>query len=130
MRQELPNGDLPTLILAVLGQTPLHGYAIAREVERLSDQALKTREGSLYPALRVLEQDGDVDAVLTDYVMPGKNGADLIREIRQIRPDMPILLITGYADAAQDVPPDVARLAKPYRSAELIDAVNRLRALP
>jgi len=58
MRQELPKGDLPTLILAVLAKNPMHGYAIAREVERLSDQALQAREGSLYPALRVLEQDG------------------------------------------------------------------------
>lgn len=58
MRRELANGDLPALILAVLGKQPLHGYAIAREVERLSEDALTMREGTLYPALRVLEQDG------------------------------------------------------------------------
>ena len=58
MRRELASGDLPALILAVLSQTPLHGYAIAREVEQLSNQALHMKEGSLYPALRVLEQDG------------------------------------------------------------------------
>ena len=58
MRRELASGDLPALILAVLSQTPQHGYAIAREVERLSDQALHMKEGTLYPALRVLEQDG------------------------------------------------------------------------
>jgi PadR family transcriptional regulator PadR len=34
-----------------------HGYALAREVERRSSDALKMREGSLYPALRVLEAD-------------------------------------------------------------------------
>lgn len=58
MRRELAHGDLPALILAVLGAAPRHGYAIAREVERLSDGALHLREGTLYPALRVLEQDG------------------------------------------------------------------------
>ena len=58
MRRELAKGDLPALILAVLGTEPRHGYAIAREVERLSDGALHLREGTLYPALRVLEQDG------------------------------------------------------------------------
>ena len=58
MRRELAKGDLPALILAVLGTEPRHGYAIAREVERLSDGALHLREGALYPALRVLEQDG------------------------------------------------------------------------
>jgi len=58
MRRELAKGDLPALILAVLGQGPSHGYAIAREVKRLSDEVLHLREGTLYPALRVLEQDG------------------------------------------------------------------------
>lgn len=57
MRRELASGDLPALILAVLSQTPLHGYAIAREVEQLSEGALHMKEGTLYPALRVLEQD-------------------------------------------------------------------------
>ena len=58
MRRELAKGDLPALILAVLGDGPSHGYAVARAVERLSDGALHLREGTLYPALRVLEQDG------------------------------------------------------------------------
>ncbi len=58
MRRELAHGDLPALILAVLGDGPSHGYAIARSVERLSDGALHLKEGTLYPALRVLEQDG------------------------------------------------------------------------
>lgn len=58
MRRELASGDLPALILAVLSQTPLHGYAVARAVEHLSEGALHMKEGTLYPALRVLEQDG------------------------------------------------------------------------
>jgi PadR family transcriptional regulator PadR len=60
MSRDLPKGDIPTLILATLADGSLHGYAIAREVERASKDALKMREGSLYPALRILEQDGMV----------------------------------------------------------------------
>lgn len=81
---------------------------------------------SVDEALRLLRDRRDVDAVLTDYVMPGRSGADLIRELRRDRPDMPVLLITGFADAAHDIPSDVPRLAKPYRGAELVEAVNRL----
>ena len=58
MARDLPKGDIPMLVLAVLCEGPRHGYAIAREVERHSEDLLKLREGSLYPALRVLEQDG------------------------------------------------------------------------
>ncbi|WP_110513269.1 PadR family transcriptional regulator [Herpetosiphon llansteffanensis] len=55
MSVDLTRGDLPTLILSVLTHGPLHGYAIARAIERDSDQMLRMREGSLYPALRTLE---------------------------------------------------------------------------
>lgn len=57
MFRDLPKGDVPALVLAVLAEGGRHGYAIAREVERLSDNALQLKEGSLYPSLRVLEQD-------------------------------------------------------------------------
>ena len=57
---ELLKGNTPTLILAALNGGALHGYAIAREVERRSSGALALGEGSLYPALRALERDGFV----------------------------------------------------------------------
>ena len=55
---ELSRGDLPLLVLTVLEEGPAHGYAIARAIEQLSHGALTAREGSLYPALRGLEQEG------------------------------------------------------------------------
>ena len=58
MKRDLFKGDLPILILAVLGEAPCHGYAIAREIERRSQGELGAREGALYPALRVLESKG------------------------------------------------------------------------
>lgn len=61
MSRDLSKGDIPTLILAVLTEGPCHGYAIAREVERRSSEVFRLREGSLYPALRVLEQDGLIE---------------------------------------------------------------------
>lgn len=58
MERDPQKAHTPTLVLAVLADGPRHGYAIAREIERRSEQALKLREGALYPILRVLEQDG------------------------------------------------------------------------
>lgn len=58
MGREVSRGDIGSLILAVLSGGKCHGYALAREVERRSADALTLREGSLYPALRVLEADG------------------------------------------------------------------------
>ena len=59
---ELKKGSTPILILSVLSGGPSHGYAIAREIHRLSAEALKVGEGALYPALRILERDGLVDS--------------------------------------------------------------------
>lgn len=56
MGRDLPRGDVPTLIMAVLAGGPAHGYAIARAIEERSGNILNLREGSLYPALRTLEQ--------------------------------------------------------------------------
>jgi len=60
--QELKKGSTPILILSVLSSGSNHGYAIAREIQRLSADALKVGEGALYPALRVLERDGLVES--------------------------------------------------------------------
>ena len=55
MGRNLSKNDIPALVLAVVAEGACHGYAIAREVERRSHDLFRLREGSLYPALRVLE---------------------------------------------------------------------------
>jgi PadR family transcriptional regulator, regulatory protein PadR len=60
---ELLRGTVPTLILAALADAPRHGYAIAREIERRSDEALILGDGSLYPALRALERAGFIEGI-------------------------------------------------------------------
>ncbi len=56
--------------------------------------------GSGGAALDALDRNGDVRLVLLDFAMPGMNGAEVAREIRARRPDLPIIFATGYADAA------------------------------
>src|SRR5580704_9405878 len=56
--RELLKGNIQTLILAILEGQPLHGYGIAREIERRSNAGLSFQEGSIYPALKALERDG------------------------------------------------------------------------
>src|SRR5437763_1729459 len=51
-------GALELLVLRSLVQAPLHGYAIAARIEKLSEDALRVEEGSLYPALHRIEQNG------------------------------------------------------------------------
>ena len=57
-RTELVPGTLILLVLRVLESGPLHGYAIAQRIGRLSGEALRVEEGSLYPALQKMLRKG------------------------------------------------------------------------
>jgi signal transduction histidine kinase/CheY-like chemotaxis protein len=61
------------------------------------------------------------DLVVVDYLMPGMNGVELVKRIREIAPDCPIILATGYADmdAVGRVVDSRFILRKPFRSEDL-----------
>ena len=61
-RTQVPPGTLAMLILKILSQGPLHGYAIAQEIKRASHDVLRIEEGSLYPALQRMLVKGWVTA--------------------------------------------------------------------
>jgi PAS domain S-box-containing protein len=77
-------------------------------------------------ALKEIAKDG-IDLVLSDIVMPGKlDGLGLARAIRMKHPGLPILLATGYSEAAQSAQADFPILRKPYQIHELSRALSQL----
>ena len=77
-------------------------------------------------ALREIEFDG-IDLVFSDIVMPGKmDGLGLARHLKAVRPGLPILLTSGYSDAALNVRGDFPILRKPYEIHELSQAIAKL----
>lgn len=56
--QQLRKGSTPMLILSVLQEGPLHGYAIMRELETRSEGYFRMTAALLYPTLHQMEQDG------------------------------------------------------------------------
>ena len=59
---ELLQGTLDMLILKTLTAGPMHGYAIVRRLQQVSDEALVVEEGSLYPALYRMAAKGWIEA--------------------------------------------------------------------
>jgi PadR family transcriptional regulator, regulatory protein PadR len=55
---DLVQGTLNVLILRILKLEPLHGFALAQRLKQVSNDVLQVSEGSLYPALHKLEQEG------------------------------------------------------------------------
>ncbi len=74
--------------------------------------------GSGARALEILRIGHRIDALVTDYEMPGMTGLDLAVAARRLRPDLPVLLISGYAELPEHAR-GLPRLAKPFRHAEL-----------
>jgi transcriptional regulator len=59
---DLVQGTLDLLLLKILALQPLHGWAISLRLRSLSSEILQVSEGSLYPALHKLEQEGWIKA--------------------------------------------------------------------
>ena len=79
-------------------------------------------------ALDVLRRDGEaVDLVVSDVLLPGRSGIALAAQLLAERPALPVLLISGYPDAADrtgaELPPGARFLAKPFTPSVLLDAV-------
>ncbi|MEG3082191.1 response regulator [Sphingomonas sp. PB2P12] len=85
-----------------------------------------TEFGSASQALSAIRSGIDVDMLVSDYLMPGMTGGQLITEMRANGIRLPTLLVTGYAAAGDDVPSDVVRLGKPFRQVDLADRVSHL----
>jgi len=83
-----------------------------------------TEASSGMQALQILEADPQFDLVVTDYAMPGMTGLDLAAKIKQLRPHIPIIIATGYAELPPDAPHDFLRLGKPYTQEELSEMIG------
>lgn len=81
--------------------------------------------GSAEDALHLVRTGTSPDIIVTDHLMPGMNGTDLARAVREIMPDLPILVVSGYAEV-EGITAELPRLTKPFRNAELAASVSAL----
>ena len=77
-------------------------------------------------ALSAIRSGVDADILVSDYLMPGMTGGQLITELWSSGNRIPALLVTGYAAAGEDVPDGVIRLSKPFRQTDLAARVDDL----
>ncbi|MDB5675020.1 MAG: response regulator [Sphingomonas bacterium] len=95
-------------------------------LEELGHQVLYAQ--SAEAALELAVRGAPFDLVFSDVVMPGMSGFDLAEELRRLRPDVPILLTTGYSDRLNDEGPGgFPVLCKPYSLDQLATAISEAR---
>ena len=68
-----------------------------------------------------------VDLVVSDHLMPGMTGVQLADRLRRRRPDLPIVLATGFAELPPQVGANLPRLAKPFTQADLVRMIDLVR---
>jgi PAS domain S-box-containing protein len=76
-----------------------------------------------FRALEVIASPTRISILLTDQAMPGLTGLQLAEAAKKLRPRLPIILASGYAELPKHNQGILRRLAKPYRLAELLDAI-------
>jgi PAS domain S-box-containing protein len=86
----------------------------AAMLDDLGHEAVAVADGA--EAIAALKRGEAIDVLITDYAMPLVSGAEVIRQARELRPELPALIITGYADAGSIArrPADVNLLSKPF----------------
>jgi CheY-like chemotaxis protein len=96
-------------------------------LEDIGHEVVEAAHGA--EALKRLE-DGDCnyDVMISDYAMPHLSGTEFVRSARELCPNVPALIITGYADAdtIKDRPEDVEVLLKPFTANKLELVLSRI----
>jgi PAS domain S-box-containing protein len=115
-----------TLSILAVDDDPLVALNTSSLLEELGHNVYSASSGPR--ALEILRREPNIDLVITDQAMPGMTGAELVSKIRAERPELPVLLATGYAELAPGEGVGIPRLAKPFRQRDLAEAIGELIA--
>ena len=74
-------------------------------------------------ALQMMREGLAPNLLVTDHLMAGMTGAQLVAALKDFRPGLPALIVSGYAEA-EGIDPAVPRITKPFRSSELAEALS------
>ena len=119
--QDGMTGTRPLVVLAVDDD----GLVLMNTAVMLQDMGHTVFEAtSGNQALEILRREPSVDLVITDHAMPRMTGAQLAAAIKAERPELPVILATGYAELPPDVDARLPKLGKPFRQQELMQAVT------
>jgi len=128
--RETPPVELPTpevaasLNILIVDDDFLIAMSTRGMLEDLGHEVQEANSGA--NALEILKQGEAFDLLITDFSMPGMTGAQLAEAARKLRPDLPILLATGYAELPSGSELNLPRLGKPYVRDQLAAEIAKI----
>jgi len=110
--------------ILVVDDDPLIAMSTADMLEDLGYAVIEADSGKR--ALEIIAGGQAIDLMMTDQAMPGMTGIQLAELVRSKRPELPVLLATGYTDLPAGKMANLPRLSKPYQQAQLQAEIEKL----
>ncbi len=111
-------------VILLVDDDPLIAMSTTEMLEDLGHRVIGANSGMR--ALDVIRSEQPIDLMMTDHVMPGMTGVELAAASREVRPSLPILLATGFAELPDGAQLDLPRLTKPYHQDQLRDQLDQM----
>lgn len=112
----------PTVLLA--DDNEFIRYSVGRLLRARGFRVIEAVDGA--NALELATDGGHVDVVITDYQMPRLNGVELLDRLRVVRPGVPVILISGDAEALRRLRPTITVLRKATELGMLPEMIRKL----
>jgi PAS domain S-box-containing protein len=120
----VPAPETPPLRILLVDDHPAVRATTAALLQDSGHEIVEAADGG--KALKLLAAKQPFDLLITDYAMPNVSGAEVVAGSRKMRPSLPAIMITGYADpAALPASRRVTLLAKPFTPAQMGEAIQK-----
>ena len=112
---------VPRLSVLVVDDDSLVLTSTSLLLEDLGHRVIGATSGA--QALALFDQGEVIDLMITDMAMPQMSGAQLAHAVRLLKPDLPIILATGYAERLEGFAAQLPRLPKPFTQLNLVEII-------
>ena len=114
---------VPRLSVLVVDDDSLVLTSTSLLLEDLGHRVVSATSGT--EALALFDKEEVIDLMITDMAMPHMSGAQLAHAVRLLKPDLPIILATGYAERLEGFAAQLPRLPKPFTQLNLVEIIAR-----
>jgi len=110
-----------SLLILVVDDDPLVRLSVVALLEELGHSVVSAESGN--EALQIIASNPAIELILSDELMPGMTGSQLTTIIHELRPNLPVILASGFAELRPGSAVTAPRLAKPFSSRDLVAAI-------
>jgi CheY-like chemotaxis protein len=122
-----PSHDGARMTVLLVDDDPLVLVSSAEMLEDLGHRVLTTNSGAA--ALAVLGGECRIDLLITDQAMPEMTGLQLAERTRMMKPELPVIIASGFAELPKIAEAQILKLAKPFTQQALAEAILEARTI-